>query len=197
MAYLNKLWRPLVAAIIAACAVTPALAKPYCYAEAVAGGSLGANKLESGGSSVTIATDGYTAGLGAGCDYVLDRFVVGALARASLAKIDGTIDATKIKSDAAYMVGARAGFMVNGSTLVYALAGYQWQELQIPSVDTLDGKGLVLGAGLEFDVASGWRVGAEVNRTGLGTFGDGSGDVLKPVNYTGMLTLKYMFAFGQ
>lgn len=197
MSYLGKLWRPIAAAITLAFLAAPAAAKPYCYAEAVVGGSLGANKIESGGASVTIATDGYTAGIGGGCDYVLDKFVMGGLARASLAKIDGTFGADKLKSDAAYMLGARLGVMPNGSTLVYALAGYQWQELKIPSVDTLDGKGLVLGAGLEFDIAPGWRMGAEFNRVGLGTFGDGSGDALKPVTYTGMLTVKRLFWFGE
>lgn len=186
----------IAAAGLLACLAAPAGAKPYCYAEAVAGGAMGANRIEAGGASVTIATDGYTAGLGLGCDYVLDRMVIGALARASLAKIDGTVDAAKIKSDAAYMAAAKLGYMVNPSSMVYALAGYQMQDIKTP-IDKLDGKGLVLGLGFETDLAAGWRIGIEGQRAGLGTFGDDGGGTIKPVTYTGLLTLKRLFFLGE
>lgn len=189
--------RLIALAGLLACLITPAAAKPYCYAEAVAGGAMGADRLESGGASVTIATDGYTAGLGLGCDYVLDRMVIGALARASLAKIDGTVDTIKLKSDAAYMAAAKLGYMINPSSMAYALAGYQMQDIKITDAGKLDGKGLVLGLGFETDLAAGWRIGIEGQRAGLGSFGDDGGGTIKPVTYAGLLTLKRLFFLGE
>lgn len=187
----------LVAVGLLACLATPAFAAQYCYVEAAAGGAIGANKLEGGGYSATVATDGMTAGLGVGCDYLVDRFVLGGLARASLDRITGTIDATKLRSsDLSYMIAARAGFMINGSSLVYGLAGYKFQDLRI-DVTTLDGKGLVLGGGFETDLGL-FRIGLEGTRSDLGTFTDAtSGDRLNPVDYRVMGTVKYLFHFGQ
>lgn len=195
-AYLDKVWqrlRPIVIGAIglgAAIGATPAAAGVQCYGEALVGGSIGTNKISSGGASVTVATDGYTAGVGAGCDFVHGKWLVGGLGRASLAHITGTVGFDAIKSDAVYMAGVRAGYVPAGETLVYLLAGYQWQGLKIPALGTLDGSGFVYGAGLEFPLAPHVRLGLEVDRVGLGSFSDG-GSSIKPTATEVMLTLKF------
>ena len=179
-----------LAAVLAVLLPAAAVAGPYCYLEALAGGSVGANRLEAGGASVTLATDGYTAGIGAGCDYMHNNFVGGVFARASLARLDADLSL----DSASYTVALRAGYMINPSTLLYGLAGITTHELQ--GLAGLDGKGVIVGLGAETNIGYGWRVGLEVSRSELGTFRQG-GFELKPSELTGLVTVKRMFLFGE
>lgn len=182
--------RTALAAAVAALLSTPAAAS--CYLEGSAGGTIAHNKLESAGQSVTIAGDGYTAGIGAGCDFALmDKFIAGPLVRVSLGGIDSNFMGSRIKTEVAYMGGARFGYLMNPNTRAYVLVGYQVQSLEIPQFASWDGKGLVLGTGLEIDIASNMRLGFEVDRVQLSGISDG-GDKLKPAAYTGLVTVKYV-----
>lgn len=198
MRYLSKTWRPLVAAIIAAFAATPALARPVCYIDALGGGALATNKLETVGASATIAGDGYTAGASAGCDYLMGNFVLGALARYEVQSIKTTIDAATLKANGAWTVAGRAGYMVGSGVMFYALAGLSGSDLKADGLGTLAGKGLKLGAGLELDmshVIPNLWLGFEASRTDFGKFTDGA-DTLKPASTQAIARLIYKFDFA-
>lgn len=71
-------------------------------------------------------------GVGAGCDYALRGFVVGALARFDF------------NADTAAEIAGRAGLMLNPSVLAYGLAAWRFNDV----AKYQDGQ-LLLGAGLE------------------------------------------------
>lgn len=73
-----------------------------------------------------------TGGVGAGCDYALRGFVIGALGRFDFG------------SDTAAEIAGRAGLMLNPSVLAYGLAAWRFSDV----AKYQDGQ-LLLGAGLE------------------------------------------------
>lgn len=73
-----------------------------------------------------------TGGVGAGCDYALRGFVIGALGRFDFG------------SDTAAEIAARAGIQLNPSVLAYGLAAWKFSDV----ARYQDGQ-LLLGAGLE------------------------------------------------
>ena len=92
---------------------------------------------------VAFGADGTQIGVAAGCDYQVDRFVLGAFAGYDWKTFDvgaSEIDATTLS------FGARAGMLLNPDTLAYGLLAYTNSE-----VDDLDGDfdGLAFGGGLE------------------------------------------------
>jgi hypothetical protein len=112
----------------------------------------GCNVGVSGGFSTVTAepvlfgVDGTQIGLGAGCDYQVDRLVFGALAGYDWKTFDvggaGEIDAT------ALTFGARAGVLLGGDsdTLAYGLLAFTNTEVD-DSDDDVDG--FAYGAGIE------------------------------------------------
>ena len=181
--------RLALAAALAVTLATPASAA--CYVEGLAGGTISHNKLESPGQSVTIAGDGYTAGVGLGCDFAIgDKFIAGPLARVSMGHITANLNGADIKSNMSYMGGAKLGYLLNPNTRAYVLIGYQQTDLSIPQFQSWTGKGLILGIGGDIDVAENIRVGLELDRANLSGITDGAGK-LSPANYTGLVTLKY------
>jgi opacity protein-like surface antigen len=181
--------RLALAAALAVTLATPASAA--CYVEGLAGGTISHNKLESPGQSVTIAGDGYTAGIGLGCDFaVMDKFIAGPVVRVTTGHINATFDGAAIKSSVAYMGGAKLGYLINPNTRAYVLIGYQQTDLTIPQFANWTGKGLVLGIGGDIDVMENIRVGLELDRTQMSGISDGGGSI-KPAAYSGLVTLKY------
>lgn len=92
-----------------------------CFVEASGSG----NFAKAGGREAV-------GGVGAGCDYALRGFVVGALGRFDF------------NSDTAAEIAGRAGLMLNPSVLAYGLAAWRFSDV----AKYQDGQ-LLLGAGLE------------------------------------------------
>lgn len=181
-------------AVAAMLALLPSVASAQvgCYVEGSLASSITSSKME-GTVSATLATDGYTGGIGVGCDYKLNsKFLVGAFGRYDLGKIDGKTGDTTISQDAVWTAAARAGYFVNPSVLIYGLAGISGTKIDLTGVDKLSADGLILGAGLEIDLGANIWLGAEYSRTDYGKFAI-EGDQLRPTSDTVRATIKYKF----
>lgn len=77
------------------------------------------------GTTVDLGAKGTLASLGVGCDYQIDRLVVGGIARYALGIEEGSIANGELrwKADRKWMAAARAGYLVTDNVLAYALAG--------------------------------------------------------------------------
>lgn len=77
------------------------------------------------GTQVDLGAKGTLASLGIGCDYQIDRLVVGGIARYALGIEEGSIANGELrwKADKKWMAAARAGYLVTDSLLAYVLAG--------------------------------------------------------------------------
>lgn len=182
----------LLTAAMLALLPSVAFAQVGCYVEGSLASSITSSKIE-GATSVTVATDGYTGGIGLGCDYKLNsKFLVGALGRYDIGKIDGTTFDAKISQDAVWTAAARAGYFVNPSVLIYGLAGLSGTKIDFTGVDKISAEGLVLGAGLEIDLGANIWLGAEYTRTDFGKFNIDA-DRLNPTSDTVRMTMKYKF----
>jgi opacity protein-like surface antigen len=182
----------LLTAAMLAFAPSAAFAQVGCYVEGSLASSITSSKME-GAASVTVATDGYTGGIGVGCDYKLNsKFLVGALGRYDIGKIDGKTFDTKISQDAVWTAAARVGFFINPSTIIYGLAGISGTKIDLTGVDKLSADGLILGAGLEIDLGSSVWLGAEYAHTDYGKF-TVDADQLRPTSDTVRATLKSKF----
>ena len=115
---------------------------------------------------------GTAEGLGAGCDWTVDRFVVGAFGDYVFhqSQFDGTAfgSSVSMKLTRQMTLGGRAGFLVgpaDGGTLIYALAG--WTKLGTDgitgaiNVGVPDFTGIVLGGGIETPVSKHVKIGVE------------------------------------
>lgn len=106
------------------------------------------------GTSLDLGSTGTAASIGLGCDYQLDRVVIGGLARYELGVDTGSVAGGLLKweQDRKWMVAARAGFLVNEGLLAYGLVGVHGlnQSLDIATISA-DAKptGMVLGIGAE------------------------------------------------
>lgn len=172
--------RTLLAAAVLAIALPACNAKAQvsCYAEASAGGAITSNKLDDGMTAVTVAGDGYFGGLGVGCDYKFDRFLIGGLARYDLNKISTDMLGQRLSAgDGTWTAAARAGVFLQPAILVYGIAGISGTELDIAGIETLDTKGLLLGAGLELEIAPLIAVFAEFNHTKYNAWHDGPAEL--------------------
>ena len=92
--------------------------------------------------------------IGAGCDYQIERAVLGGIARYAMGVDEGSMGngVVRWKSDRKWMLAARAGYLVTNSLMVYALAGVHGVNQQLTFVD-LHGSahptGFVGGIGVE------------------------------------------------
>lgn len=130
------------------------------------------------GVSKQIVVNGNDLGLGsvagttvsaeAGCDYQVNhRLVVGVLGRYGLA-LDGSstdtgLGSIHLKADRPWLVGGRAGVLVNPSTLAYGLAGVSGIDYKIDGT-TARRSGVALGAGVETQLGmlgNRWTFGLE------------------------------------
>ncbi len=139
-------------------------ASTSCYVQAMAGAGVIASNPDGAVLPASISTQNWSATGGVGCDLRLDRFVVGALARIS-APVDTS--GSLIKADKSWMVGGRAGYLLNTGLLAYGLVGYETTDFSIANVD-LRRDGLVVGGGLEVALSKSLSLTTEYAYSGLG-----------------------------
>lgn len=109
---------------------------------------------EIDGIGIDLGAKGTLASLGIGCDYQIDRVVVGGIARYAMGIEEGSIANGELrwKADRKWMVVARAGHLITDNLLAYALAGVHGlnQDLSFASFRTsAHPTGFVGGLGLE------------------------------------------------
>lgn len=162
------------AALAMALSAMPAAANVACYVDASAGKTITSTRVgDSIDGPITIAADGLTGGLGAGCDYtipgLMHGLVIGALGRYDLQDVSTGLDAGTISSDAAWTAAIRAGIRINPGALAYALGGLSWTDITYPGAMEISPRGYVYGAGLEVDIgAPNLSLYAEWSRTTWG-----------------------------
>ena len=149
--------RTLLTAGLLALSAVPAAAGVSCYADISAGKTITSTRVGDAFSGpVTIAADGLTGGLGAGCDYLIpglvDGLVIGVLGRYDLQDISTGVESGSISSDAAWTAAVRAGVRINPGTLAYGLAGMSWTDITYPGATEISPRGYVYGAGIEIDI---------------------------------------------
>lgn len=115
-------------------APAPAVSWTGCYLDGGAGYGFWDQRhnLNDAGFALSETTDsagqGWLGRLGAGCDYQISRFVVGAFGDYDFADLHGTIaDGTlagEEKESSAWAVGGRIGYLVTPSLLTYFDGGY-------------------------------------------------------------------------
>lgn len=167
-----------------------AVFRPYtpasCYVQALASSSVTAFK--SPGTLTVSGTDFAGTG-GIGCDYRLERIVIGAVAR-----YEQRLDSLDIlHANRAWTAAARLGYMVNAGTMAYGLVGLTQTRFQT-GLDRTDARGLLLGAGLEIDLGAGLALTAEYGYTRQGDLATGA-LALQPGTQSARIGLTYRF-FG-
>jgi opacity protein-like surface antigen len=121
--------------------------KTGCSVQASTGVGIGEVEGEVFGESLTLSDTSWLLGVGAGCDYVQDRFIVGALGRVDWS---GVSVADELDFGVSWTVAARAGVIVAPHVAVYALGGAVWTD-----IDHLGStQGWVFGAGTEILITS-------------------------------------------
>lgn len=121
-----------------------------------------------------LGSNGSLVGLGAGCDWTVDKFVLGAFTdyvwhNGQEINANLLMASVTMGFDRQWTVGGRAGFMVTDSTLAYALLG--WTKLTstgisgIVSAGVPDFTGTVMGAGIETTVSKHVKIGLEWRHT--------------------------------
>lgn len=172
---------------------TPAPAsvfRPYtpasCYVQALASSSVTAFKSPG---TVTVSGTDFAGVGGIGCDYRMERIVLGAVAR-----YEHRMDSLDIlHANRAWTVAARLGYMLNPGTMAYGLAGITQTTFQA-GTDKTDARGLLLGAGLEIDLGAGLALTAEYGYTRQADIATGA-LALQPATQSARLGLTYRF-FG-
>jgi len=125
--------------------------------------------------------DGVAGGLTGGCDWTSGRWLVGgwgdltwhgAELSVSFPLVGGTL--AELPIDTQWSVGGRAGYFITERTLAYGLIGWSRVEtggFDVPlagvSLDTPNVDGLVVGGGIEVEVAPQITIGAEYRYTSL------------------------------
>lgn len=117
-----------------------------------------------------LSADGANGGFTAGCDYRVNRFLIGGWADYTWhgaefkVSIAGTPIA-EVELERQWSIGGRIGSYVTDNTLLYGLIGYTRVSTSDLTISDLDG--VVYGGGLEVDVGSGVTIGAEYRYTDL------------------------------
>ena len=106
------------------------------------------------GIGIDLGSKGTLASLGVGCDYQLDRVVVGGIARYALGIDEGSIANGMLRwqADRKWQLVARAGYLVTDNIMAYAVAGVHGlnQDLTLATFKTsAHPTGFVGGLGLE------------------------------------------------
>lgn len=161
-----------------------------------------------------IGTAGATGGGAVGCDYQIQRFVIGAFGdylfhdQDFSASLLGGIAGVSYDVKNQWSVGGRAGVLLTDNVLAYGLVAYtqadtsdlKWNlgnQTGVISLDQLEG--WTVGGGLETQIRGNWFVGAEYRytkfddiSTNLATFGNAKIDLdTETEAHTGLLTVKY------
>lgn len=202
----------------------PAHAGVSCYGGVTAGYSVANTEASldaiGGGPAGIVSIDGLAAeggsgGLLAGCDYRIQRFVIGAWGDYSWHNADFEVGSSLIGAsileaslERQWSAGGRLGAFVSDSTLVYGLVGFTRAEfgditspalgasLAVPEMD-----GIVYGGGIEVDIGSGLILGAEYRYTDLdaesiGLIPGALALNLDPDIHSARAVLKYRFDFS-
>jgi len=121
-------------------------------------------------------SSGAMAGVGGGCDIIVDRILIGAMGDYMWHRESFTMTAmgfsAGIDLDKQWFLGGRAGAFVTDSTLVYLLAG--WTNLSTNGVTGTfaaglpDFSGLTLGGGIETALGKHVKLGLEYRHSQLG-----------------------------
>lgn len=137
------------------------------------GGPITANVANVNG----LGSRGSLVGLGAGCDWQVDRFVLGAFGdyvwhngnEVSANVILGAGLGITMGFDQQWTIGGRGGFMVTDTTLAYLLLGYTKLSSSgisgIVTADVPDFTGVVLGGGIETTISKHIKLGLEYRHT--------------------------------
>lgn len=127
-----------------------------------------------------LGSNGSLVGLGAGCDWQVDKFVLGAFGDYvwhNGQEVNGSVNlfgpalGITMGFDRQWTIGGRGGFMVTDATLVYALLG--WTKLTssgvsgIVSANVPDFTGVVVGGGIETAISKHIKLGFEYRHTGF------------------------------
>lgn len=194
--------RPLMAIVIMASALLVILAIATGIAPAKAEGrwtgcSVGAHvgygvgdlqiSAEAGPFAANLdglSSRGFQGGVNAGCDYQMQRFVIGAFADytfqdvefsagLSVPAVPVTLLGVNVAIEDQWSIGGRAGFLANDSTLLYGLVAYTQAKTSggvtlggtgFP-LDTPDLSGWSVGAGIETRLADNWYLKGEYRYT--------------------------------
>ncbi|CCD94073.1 conserved hypothetical protein [Bradyrhizobium sp. ORS 375] len=122
-------------------------------------------------------------GLQLGCDYQLDRFVVGIQAMADLGIINGSSAlgpqlTLNTSTRNLYTATVRAGYLVTPEILAYVRGGAAWTRTSVAVVNNATGQsamaafnrsGWTVGAGVEWMFARNWSAFAEYDYADFGT----------------------------
>lgn len=122
-------------------------------------------------------------GLQLGCDYQMDRFVVGIQAMADLGIINassqlGPALTMNTRTSNLYTATVRAGYLVTPEILAYVRGGAAWTRTNVSVVNTATGQsasvafnrsGWTVGAGVEWMFARNWSAFAEYDYADFGT----------------------------
>lgn len=122
-------------------------------------------------------------GLQLGCDYQMDRFVVGIQAMADLGIINassplGAALTMNTRTSNLYTATVRAGYLVTPEILAYVRGGAAWTRTNVSVVNTTTGQsasvafnrsGWTVGAGVEWMFARNWSAFAEYDYADFGT----------------------------
>ncbi len=218
-------YRAPLAALFGLAAAMPAAAGDWT--QFYIGGGLGADVLTGqgridDGSGDVISGEAPIGGdlglsLTAGADYQLNsHFLVGAFATYDWSNIDthasitdgfDTVSANLLKVDQSWTVGARIGVLATPSSLIYALLGYSWLDVDDISVTAFglsqsialpDPKGWTIGAGFEHKLNQKVSLRGEYRYTDFGdevlSAGAGIGSITADSqNHTARLVAAYRF----
>ena len=118
--------------------------------------------------------EGFFGELSIGYDYqVAPRWVIGAFADVRYGNIGPELNAAplidaELTNQYGFDVGGRVGYVLNPTTLGYALAGYSWQHFELdgnlfgePFDFEEDRDGYVLGVGMETVISGAWTLKTE------------------------------------
>lgn len=122
-------------------------------------------------------------GVQLGCDYQIDRFVLGIQAMADLGIINAsTAVAPQLTLNARtsnlYTATVRAGYLVTPEVLLYARGGAAWTRTSVTAVNAANGQsasaafnrsGWTVGAGVEWMFARNWSAFSEYDYADFGT----------------------------
>lgn len=178
--------------LAAALAVLPSTA--FAQVSCFVGGSVGGGITSTEVPGLTIAASGAIAGVEAGCDYKMDKVVLGGLARADWSDVSTSFAVGSMKQDATYTAALRAGYMINPDVMPYLIAGYQFTSLDYADLANIDRNGIMVGAGLEVKLIGNLYGYAEYNHTEFRKWTDiASGDVLRPSSDVARVGARFKF----
>lgn len=147
-----------------------------CYGEFGISAMAVDNKLSADVSGTTfvsldgLGAEGFAGGLGVGCDYKVERAVIGIFGRYDInnAKTELNLlgSTLEMKYDPSWSAGVRLGFDLNGATIIYGLVGYSWTKAKVEGLGislSSDLKGWMIGGGIESVISGPWSAKLEYN----------------------------------